>query len=321
MSTPLLSRWLHTSGAHTALAKAFGFQMEFNDAKYPLDMTAVRQALAYVIPRQLMTDAAYGTTSYAGGVATMPPDGLPGYTNAQYLTPKEVASLNRYPVDPARATSLLESVGFKKKGGEWYTPKGSEFTLTAYANSSESDVVTSFGSAAKALTAFGVKTSVQAEQGAEIVEQEGKGDFTLAEQVAGDPNPLHDFNYLLGTDNNYPTLGNYAGSRALGFGPVANVPGLGKVDVPETIYKESQSVSPGPEMDRLTWDWARLVDQQVPYIWYATKVYQFSFSTARYTDFPPLSSKHTGALWNIVGEDEIPGFALEMDEGYIRPKS
>jgi hypothetical protein len=55
--------------------------------------------------------------------------------------------------------------------------------------------------------------------------------------------------------------------------------------------KEYETVGPGPEMNALTWDWARLVGQQVPYLWYATKVYQFPFSTTHYTDYPPLNSK------------------------------
>lgn len=321
MPAPILERWLHTRDANMALTRAFGFQMEFNDARYPLNMTKVRQALAYVIPRKLMTDAAYGTSSYAGGTVATPPDGLPGYNNAQYLTPREVASLNPYNVNPARATSLLESVGFKKKGGEWYTPKGSQFTLTMYTNSGTTDITTSFESAAKALSAFGIKSSVVAEEGAELAEQVGKGDFQVAEGLNGSVNPLENFEYLLGPDNNYPTLGNYAGDRSMGFGPVANVPGLGKVNVPATIAKEYQTVGPGPEMDALSYDWARLVDQQVPYLWYATKVYQFPFSTLHYTDYPPLNSKHTSALWDIIGEDMGPGIALAMEEGYIRPKS
>jgi len=321
MPTPILDRWLHTPGANMALTKAFGFQMEFNDAKYPLNLTKVRQALAYVIPRNLMVDAAYGTSPYAGGTVATPPDGLPGYNNAQYLTPKQVASLNPYNVNPAKATALLDSVGFKKKGGTWYTPKGAKFTLTLYANSATSDIVTSFTSAAKALTAFGIPSSVVAEQGAVLAEQEGKGDFQVAAELNGSVNPLENFEYMLGPGNNYPTLGNYAGDRSMGFGPVVDVPGLGKVNVSATIAKEYETVGPGPEMNALTWDWARLVDQQVPYLWYATKVYQFPFSTAHYTDYPPLNSQHTSALWNIIGEDMGPGIALAMEEGYIRPKA
>ena len=321
MPTPILDRWLHTPGANVALTKAFGFQMEFNDARYPLNITAVRQALAYVIPRTLMVDAAYGTSPYAGATVATPPDGLPGYNNSQYLTPKQVASLNPYNVNPTKATSLLESVGFKKKGGTWYTPKGAKFTLTLYANSATSDIVTSFTSAAKALSAFGIPSSVVAEQGAVLAEQEGKGNFQVAATLNGSVNPLENFQYLLGSGNNYPTLGNYAGARSLGFGPVANVPGLGKVNIPATIDKEYETVGPGPKMNSLTWDWARLVNQQVPYLWYATKVYQFPFSTSHYTDYPPLSSKHTSPIWNIVGEDMGPGIALAMEDGYIRPKA
>lgn len=50
---------------------------------------------------------------------------------------------------------------------------------------------------------------------------------------------------MLGPISNYPTLGNYAGDRALGFGPVVDVPGLGKVSVSETIAKEYETVPPG----------------------------------------------------------------------------
>lgn len=320
MPATILTRWFKTKGAHMALTRAFGYQMEFNDAQYPLNLVQVRQALAYVMPRKLMIDAAYGTSSYAGGTVATPPDGVAGYTNAAYLTPKELASLNPYNVNDARATSLLKSVGFKKKGGQWYTAKGKQFTLTMYTNSATTDITTSFESAAEALTAFGIKSSVTGEQGAELSQQIGKGDFQVAEGLNGTVDPLDDFNDLLGPGNDYPSLGTYKGDRSLGFGPVVDVPGLGRVNVPATIYKEAETVGPGPEMDRLTYDWARVVDEELPYLWYGTKVYQFPFSTLHYTDFPPLSSQHTSALWNIIGNDMGPGIALAMEEGYIRPK-
>jgi peptide/nickel transport system substrate-binding protein len=117
-------------------------------------------------------------------------------------------------------------------------------------------------------------------------------------------------------------VGNYAGDRGLGFGPTETVPGLGSVDVPATIGQESEQVGPGPQMDKLVYDWARLVNQQVPFITYATKVYQFPYSSQNFTDWPPVNSQGTSPLWDILGQGNITqGLTLMLEDGYIRPKS
>jgi peptide/nickel transport system substrate-binding protein len=323
MSPAILKQWQSTPGSNTAIPNGFDYNIAINSHAYPLNMTAVRQALAYVIPRANMVSSAYGGSSVKdrGGVLNQYPDGLPSYMNPLYLTPGEIAELNTYPVNDAKATSLLQSAGFHVSGGKWIMPNGKPFTLSLLVNSATTNDVVSLDSAATALTAFGISSSVDATQGTILSDDTLNGNFQLAEDNVYTPDPLADFEALLGPDANFETLGNYAGDRGLGFGPAVTVPGLGTVNVSSVIAQQSEEVGPGAKMNTLVWDWARLVNQQLPYITYATKVYTFPFSTQHFTDWPPMNSQGTSALWNIMGQGDInEGLALMLEDGYIRPK-
>jgi peptide/nickel transport system substrate-binding protein len=325
MSPAILKEWQATSGANTAIPHGFTFDLLFNSHQYPLNMTAVRQALAYVIPRANMVSSAYGGSSVAdrGGVENEYPDGLPAYLNSLYMTPSQIASLNTYPVNDAKATSLLESVGFRKSGGKWIMPDGKPFTLSFLVNSATSDIVSSFDTAATALTAFGISSSLDATEGTIVSTDIYDGDFQVSIDLVNGPNPLYNnIDQMLGSIQNFESVGSYAGDRGIGFGPTATVPGLGSVDVPATIDQESEQVGPGPQMDKLVYDWARLVNQQVPFITYATKVYQFPYSSQNFTDWPPVNSQGTSPLWDMLGQANMTqALTVMLEDGYIRPKS
>lgn len=317
LPAPLLRRWTATPGSEMFAHPTSGLVMAFNNQRYPFNQVQVRQALAYVIPRATMAADTYGTERDAAGMAEATPDGLPGYLQAEYLTPAEVAQLNRYPVDEAKAASLLESVGFHKKGGQWLTAHGQPFTFTLDAESGASDVQTAFSVAAEALGGFGIKASVEDVAQATLQADELDGDFSAAFEEPGGVNPLYVFDQELGTTNNFPALGSYAGDKGLGFGPTSSVPGLGMVNVSQAIDREEVVTPPGPVMDRLVWDWARLVNEQVPYLWYATKVYQLSYSTSQFSDWPA----QTSPLWDIMSANRDAGLVLAITEGYLRPRS
>jgi peptide/nickel transport system substrate-binding protein len=326
MAPSILKQWQETPGSATANPPSFPVNLVFNSHAYPLNMTAVRQAIAYVIPRSNMVASAYGGNSVKdrGGVETDYPDGLPDYLNSAYLTPSEIASLNPYPVNDAKAASLLQSAGFHKSGGNWIMPNGRPFTLSFLVNSAWSDVVASFTNAASALSAFGIGTNVDATDGTTVVQDTENGNFQVSMMLIGGPDPLlDDFDPMLGPAANFETLGQYAGKRGLGFGPKMAVPGLGTVDVPSTIEQESEQVGPGPQMNQLTYDWARLVNQQLPYLTYDIKMDQFEFSSKRFTDWPPMNAQGTSPLWNIMSQDvnQNEGLTLMLEEGYIRPTS
>lgn len=316
---PLLKRWKSTAGSNLALPPAFGYNAVFNNALYPLNITAVRQALAYAMPRKDMISAAFGTEKGSGGVPQQYLTGFSPQQNATYLTKDQLAQLNPYDNDTAKAASLLTGAGFTKKNGEWYTPKGVPFTLSFEANSSTSNVVTSFTAATKALTEFGIKSSVNATSGAQVSADLSNGNFQVIAANASGATPLLAVSALL-HDQNFLGSGNYAGKRGLGFGPTADVPGLGTVNIADTIFNQSRSVGPGAKLNELSWDWAQLVNQQVPYIWYGTKSYQFSFSTNRYTDWPPIGSDGTSTIWNMASNNTSAGFVYALTQGYIKPK-
>ena len=319
MPPPVQKQWQNTPEAKMALPLSFGFVLGFNNNRYPLNLKEVRQALAYVIPRQQMTEAAYGTRSGGGGSWKEISTGISPTLEKLYLTEDQLNQLNKYPLDPDKASQLLESKGFTKKGGQWMTPKGKPFTLTFTANSGTSDIVTSFNSAAKALTAFGIKSDLNATSGAQQDADQHNGDFDIGMFFVGGTNPLGMYNAIL-HDQNYTGSGNYAGKRGIGFGPTANVPGLGNVNVPNTILKQSKEVAPGPDMNAAVWNWAQLVNEQVPYIWYATKVYQFSYSTKEFGNWPPKDQNGTSELWDIIGNNTGAGMSLAFQQGYVVPK-
>jgi peptide/nickel transport system substrate-binding protein len=325
MSPAILKEWAATPGSHTAIPQGFTFSLMFNDHAYPLNMTAVRQAIAYVIPRANMVASAYGGSSVTdrGGVLNEYPDGLPSYENSLYLTPSQIASLNTYPVNDAKATSLLQSAGFHKSGGKWIMPNGKPFTLSFLVNSATTDIVSSFDEAATALTAFGISSSLDATQGTIQQADLYNGDYQLNMDLQGGPNPLYNnFDQLLGSITNFETAGSYAGDRGVGFGPTMTVPGLGSVDVPATIDRESEEVGPGSEMNSLVYDWAREVNTQLPFITYATKVFQFPYSSRNFTDWPPMNAQGTSPLWDIMGQGNgNEALTLMLEDGYIRPNS
>jgi peptide/nickel transport system substrate-binding protein len=325
MSPAILKQWAGTQGSNTAVPLGFTFSMIFNSHVYPLNITAVRQALAYLIPRSNMVSSAYGGSSVKdrGGIQNTIIDGLPTYENSLYLTPAEIASLNTYPQDSGKAAALLQSAGFHQSGGSWIMPNGKPFTLSLQVNSATSDIISSYTEAASALTAFGIKSSVDATQGTIINENLFNGNFQVSMDLQGGPNPLYNnIAKELGALKNFETVGSYAGDRGLGFGPTMTVPGLGPVDVPSTIDHESETVGPGPQLNALVYDWAKLVNQQVPYITYATKVFQFPFSSRNFTDWPPMNAQGTSPLWNILGQGNgSQALTLMLEAGYIRPKS
>ena len=325
MSPAILKEWESTSGSNTAIPEGFTFSMVFNSHAYPLNITAVRQALAYVIPRANMVSSAYGGSSVKdrGGVQNTVVDGLPSYLNSLYLTQSQIASLNPYPVDAAQAAALLKSAGFRQSGGRWIMPNGKPFTLSLLVNSANSDIVSSYDEAASALTAFGIPSSLDATQGTIVNEDLFNGDFQVSIYLKGGPNPLYNnIDQILGSIGNFESVGSYAGDSGVGFGPTMTVPGLGTVNVPATIDQESETVGPGTQLNTLVYDWAKLINQQVPYITYATKVYQFPYSSQHFTDWPPMNAQGTSTLWDILGQGNLSqGLSLMLEAGYIRPKS
>lgn len=317
MPAPIVTRFLRTSTNKLATPPNFAqFVLYYNDVRAPFNNVHVRQAIAYLINRKKVNSLAMaGKSPYAW---VRRPDGIFETINKTWLPSSVYQSLNAYRTDTAKAASILRGQGFKKKGSTWYLPDGKPFRVSIYSPSGENDTDGMATAVNDELTAFGIKAKLSILQPASLSADESKGNFQLAVDIFGaGTSPLSWASYVIGRNLDFPNSGLYNGDKGIGFGPVLNVPGLGKVNVPETVSTEDATLSTGSKVKKLTAIWAKFINQQLPYLSLIDKNVQLQYSTAHYTDWP--SSKNP--LWTLMGENTVGGLMVTMQQGYIRPRA
>lgn len=290
----------------------------FHMSSYPYNLTAVRQAFAYLIERPKVV-----ALDMAGSLLQNPPfvvpDGLTQAKTDQYLTQSQRSQLNHYPYDPARAAALLKKVGFTKRGGHWYTPKGKEWKVTIYEEGSYSINDEDGIVIANDLKNFGILASSTDASEAAWIAQQVAGDYPVYEwgcDISGTPNPIADFAATFAPSSlpayNYPIgyngVGKFNGNVGIGIGPIQNVPGLGKVNIASTLNLEAQTV-PKSQWAKYAWDWARWMNKELPCVGIYNNSEHQAYGTSRYVDFPPNSIK-----WLWASGDELVEM---MQAGYI----
>ncbi|QDP97214.1 hypothetical protein FOE78_15905 [Microlunatus elymi] len=293
----------------------------FSFDHYPFNLLAVRQALAYLINRDDLVKRDMGGTLVQNPAAATP-DGINDFLAKQYLTPAQFAKLNHYPHDTAKATSLLKGAGFTLRNGKWYTPKGQPFSFTI----SEAAGIPYFDEdgliIAGYLKAFGMDVKVEdVDPGTYPTKQEA-GDFAVSQWWMdwGQGPPMADFAATFGLPAtpswNYPIA--YSGSGpcncGIGIGPDANVPGLGHVNIASELNREVNEATPNT-WAKYTWAWAQWVNQNLPILPLYNNAFHESYSTVRYTDFPPDSAKW---LWTGLTGAAQP--VEWMQAGYLKLK-
>jgi peptide/nickel transport system substrate-binding protein len=302
----------HTPGlVHiTALTNTNEQGIWFNQREYPMNLVQVRKAIAYLVNRQNWA-ALDGPNP-----ATKNEDDLQDVQAKDYLTQAQLDALNHYPYNPSQAKQLLEAVGFTQKNGSWYEPTGQPFAVTISADAGIEGQVTGALIVQSDLQRFGIKASVTTVDAGSFFQDFSQGtinaDMTVFFSSAGSLDPLSYFDWTLAT--NAPALGvsNYVapGSNAVPKPFIANVPGLGRVNVITTLNNEA-SYAPPSEWRSLVWDWARYVNSQLPVIPLVSDVVTEFYSTSRYTDWPARSS----ILWTQYTVPEILYF---NQDGYLR---
>jgi peptide/nickel transport system substrate-binding protein len=294
--------------------------MLFNNKSYPFTLTPVRQALAYLINRNTLAETEDGGTLTYNAPDTLP-DGLGPLLGGIWLTAAQRAQLNPYAYDPSKATSLLTSAGFTKTGGHWMMPNGQQFKAQVIAPATPANAALFATETASELSAFGITATASTVPVASYQPQYEKGDFQIAWATGVNANlePVCGIaNGGLGSPWNYSFGANLAitpGMPGIGFGPNFNVPGHGVIPVSQTIVSECQTTNAGPELAARAWDWAQVVNQQVPFLSFADDEAVNFYSSSRYTSWPPASSW----LWQESGM--FPSQALQMmiENGYISP--
>jgi peptide/nickel transport system substrate-binding protein len=194
--------------------------------------------------------------------------------------------LNPYKYDPSKAATLLGSVGFHMSNRQWIMPNGKPLDIALSMNSSWSDQIVAHGVLATGLKSFGISASESLVEGTTLSADLHSGNFQIAAYCCNEssPNPIEDFvTSPMGSSENFTASGINKDDPGIGYGPVENVPGIGMVNIPNALNEEYSATGPGPEMNKLVWDWARFVDQQVPFLEYAAFNYQIVYSSRNYT--------------------------------------
>ncbi|MCL6442415.1 MAG: hypothetical protein K6T83_02930 [Alicyclobacillus sp.] len=289
------------------------FAIYFNTKKAPYNKVQVRQALAYIMNRADVTSAM--TSGQMWNYPTDYPTGLQQVIEHEYLTKSDLKSLNPYKPNAAKAAKLLESVGFKKSNGQWLLPNGQPWTINI-SMPPWSDVELSMQAFQAELQSFGINCNLTVQEETTFWTAQHEGNFDISWGWAGDQdmNPIGEFYDLLVGQNYTPNQKGYIG---MGFGPNVNVPGIGNVNLAKYLTNATQKVSDPKQVHKIVLGFAKLVDQQLPYIAYDNKRLQIYYRTETYTDWPPASSN----LWLQAGGNADQALNMMIIGGYIRPVS
>ncbi len=152
----------------------------FNNDVYPLGKKEVRQAIAYAINRVENCTVAFGESC-------RPIKYMVGFTDAAvptWLSPDQIAKLNTYDYDPAKAEALLTGLGFKKgSDGIWVDDKGKkmEFDLSVPADFTE--YLASSENVAQQLAKFGIKINVKPYPSAQRNDMHKAGNYQMSMDI------------------------------------------------------------------------------------------------------------------------------------------
>ena len=156
MPTNVLHQVLRAGNKEVIAPSFVAVALAFDEARYPYGIPAVREALAYLLNRKEITKVGEPVS----GTAVKYQTGLVDSVAAQWLPSSELAKLNPYNYDPAKATSLLKHAGFTERNGKWYMPNGKVWKMTLDTPSGFSDWDAAAVYMSHQLSAFGIPTSV-----------------------------------------------------------------------------------------------------------------------------------------------------------------
>lgn len=289
----------------------------FHFGTYPFGLLKVRQAFAYLIDRERV-DAEVNGGKYVQEPAVQSPDGLSVAEADKYIGAKKLAGLKHYNYSPAKAAALLKSAGFTKRGSTWYTPKGTPFAFTIYEPAGYTQFDQDGLVVSKMLNSFGIRSSVKTIENTTYYTQQAAGDYPVSENFVdfGTINPLSYIAAGLLGNLNYPVTYNGKGSChcqvAIGIGPVANVPGLGKVNIASALNRELNTAPPS-EWGKYAWDWVRFINQNLPFLSIYNNSFHVIYATSRYTDFPPEKKAWMWTMTPILGQQIV-----WQQQGYLK---
>ncbi len=152
----------------------------FNNDVYPLGKKEVRQAIAYAIDRVENCTVAFGESC-------RPIKYMVGFTDAAvptWLSADEIAKLNTYDYDLAKAESLLTGLGFTKgSDGIWVDDQGKKMEFELKVPEDFTEYLASSENVAQQLAKFGIKINVKPYPSAERNDMHKAGNYQMSMDI------------------------------------------------------------------------------------------------------------------------------------------
>ncbi|HOU11509.1 MAG TPA: ABC transporter substrate-binding protein [Anaerolineae bacterium] len=160
-----------------------GPALYFNHTIYPFNVKEVRQAIAYAVDRNQNGVVSLGQSGKAVKY-------MAGFSDNMVPLWVDTKLLNTYDFDRAKATKLLEGLGFKKGAdGIWMTDKGQKMEYELTAPAEYADWSAAAENLAGQLTEFGIKVTFRGVEFNQHPIDVNQGNFQLAIRGWGAANP------------------------------------------------------------------------------------------------------------------------------------
>ncbi len=278
-----------------------GFALYFNLQNKWLRLYKVREAIALAINRTDIAYAAYKNIY----IPVKIPDALYSWMRKEWLNQSVISKELTYSYDPKKAAEILESLGFKKINGKWYTPDGKPWVLRIRAPSGWTDWASAMEAVAMALRKFGITVDYrEVETGSYFNVVWNQKQFDIAINWWGCWNIRHPYWSFWQWVNRF---------QSLGFPTTFEVPGIGKVNASkvlnELLYAHSVK-----EQRNLVALLALVTNRALPIYVIAVKNIPQWVSTKNFAWPPPNSW-----VWWITWHTKF--LATAIDLGLVKPKS
>lgn len=289
----------------------------FNEHHAPYNLTAVRQAFAYIINRQ----SVWKVGEPVGGYPIQHITGLTDAMAKEFLTPSQLSALNPYAYNPARAAKLLESAGFKKVHGTWHLPNGKPFTQTLYSVSGYNDWDQGATVIQSELSGFGIPTKVDLLTASEYTTDYEGGKLGLyINNVEYGPFINEAYTSFYGTGDGYNVLngkltytadtGNYTALPER-----VTIPHYGRVNPGQLTFELSKPLTKTTR-DRLVSELATVSNEYLPGIPLWDYAQSGFVNMHQFTDYPPFKS---GVFQTVLVY--YPGeVGIWQMMGYLKPR-
>ncbi|MFI7699783.1 ABC transporter substrate-binding protein [Nonomuraea sp. NPDC049480] len=307
MPTDVMNRIKQAPGSN--VVKGFSpvaVGMAFNQSKKPYDNVHVRRGLAYLIDRDEVTKVA----SPEGGTPAVTTSGIHQKPAQEWIGP-ELAALEPYKHDVAKAEAEFKEAGLQKKDGKWTLADGKPWKVTMHAPAPFSDWISAQENIKSQLVENGVDAEVVTVADYPVYLEEiaaGKYDAGFWLMALG-PAPYDIFQRLYGVSNGWTNVAGKVthsaagkGGNWMGSAEEIDVQGVGKVNPGELTAKLNAVTA--EEAKPIMAQLAKTANQDLPAIQLWDYVNAQFTNTTRFTGWPEQDSdvlRLNAGVWMQLG--------------------